>query len=66
MEDSHYNDSLRFLVYKDNKVIGYTHSMAEAEAICEKDETLQWERIRPKSEALIRQFAEPMTIHDHS
>lgn len=31
------------LLYKDNRLIGYTHSINEAEAICEKDATIQWD-----------------------
>lgn len=49
------------LLYKDNHLIGYTHSINEAEAICEKDPTIQWDYAKriEKINGL-----EMLTIHD--
>ena len=49
------------LLYKDNRVVGYTHTINEAEAICDKDATIQWDYAKriEKINGL-----EMLTIHD--
>jgi|APGre2960657423_1045063.scaffolds.fasta_scaffold383086_1 hypothetical protein len=51
------------IIYKDNQVVGYTHSEAEADAICEKDGRFQWDVVRKKNENLIKRLPQ-LTIHD--
>lgn len=59
--DEYFDIKAICLLYKDNRVIGYTHSINEAEAICNKNETIQWDYVKhiEKINGL-----EMLTIHD--
>lgn len=57
-----YYDKVR-IIYKNNKIIGYVCSEAEAEAICKKNELYQWDIIRKKHEKII-DILNQLTIHD--
>jgi len=44
--DTYFDIKAICLLYKDNYAIGYTHSRKEADVICNKDSTIQWDYVK--------------------